>query len=461
MTNCDAETMAKRASSIDAIRWTNSSVLKLRGAEDPVESILERVRRQVFAAMERGWSGPPYDPFELAALSGVDVIPIEEVEDARLVHYQRRARIEFNPNRSPERVRFSIAHELGHLAFPDAAEKIRYRVHSEDAEGDDWQVELLCNLAAAEVLMPTGSFPEIADGISLEHLIHLSSKFFVSVESALLRAIRLTAKPAGAFAAARVEDGRRFRLDYLSGSRAWGPSIGAKSITDAEALARCTAVGFSAKEEIDSDEGLLKLECVGAPPYPRTRYPRIIGLIRPTSSRPDASRITYLNGDAADPQGAEAKVIVHIVNDATTTWGGHGFAPQLRASYPGLQEAFREWAGGREGLKLGRVHLYQIEEGLSVCTMVAQHRYGPRAAKIPLRYLALEECMRKLRAHLKGSDASIHMPRIGAGQAGGEWSVIEEMIARQLLGVASSVNVYLPPGAEVPRAVPQQLDLQI
>jgi O-acetyl-ADP-ribose deacetylase (regulator of RNase III) len=446
---------------IDAIKWTNPSIVELAGNEDPVEFILNRVRKQAFDAMEKGWSGPPYDPLELAALSGVEVIPIEEVEDARLVHRGRRARIEFNPNRNAERVRFSIAHELGHLAFPDAAEKIRYRAHSTEAHGDDWQIELLCNLAAAELLMPVGSFPELAEDISLEHLVNLSSAFFVSVESALLRAVRLTGKPAGVFTAARIVDGRRFRLDYLSGSRAWKPAIGARAITGAEALTRCTAVGFTAKEVVDSAEGPLSLECVGAPPYPHTRYPRIVGLIRPTEGQTEVSGITFLNGDAASPQGSEAKVIVHVVNDATATWGGSGFAPQLRARYPGLQESFREWAEGTGGLQLGRIHLYEVEEGVSVCTMVAQHNYGRRAAKIPLRYLTLEQCLRELRTVLKNSAASVHMPKIGSGQAGGNWSVIEEIISRQLLGVATSVTVYLPPGAEVPHAGPRQLGLQI
>ena len=34
------------------------------GEEGPVESILKRARSQTFAAMESGWSGPPYDPLE-------------------------------------------------------------------------------------------------------------------------------------------------------------------------------------------------------------------------------------------------------------------------------------------------------------------------------------------------------------------------------------------------------------
>ncbi len=452
--------MTRRIRSPAEIRWTNPSVRKLAAEGSPVESILRRVRCQAFAAMESGWSGPPYDPLKLAELSGVEVIPIEEVEDARLVHRKGHPRIEFNPNRNPERVRFSIAHELGHLAFPDAAEEVRYRAHSVNAETDAWQVELLCNLAAAELLMPTGSFPQLADDITLEHLIDLASEFFVSVEAAVLRAVRLAAQPACAFAAARVDEDR-FRLDYIGGSRFWEPTLDVTSITESEALMRCSAVGSTAKEEIGVGKESLQLECLGTPPYPHTRYPRVVGVIRRLAHQAEGPVITYLNGDATDPQGPGEKLIAHIVNDKAAIWGGHGFAPQLRTRYPGLQESFCGWAASSEGLVLGRIHLHQAEPWIWVCTMVAQHNYGLRAAKIPLRYAALEECLRRLRAHLETNPATIHMPRIGAGQAGGDWSVISEMIARQLLDIAPAVNVYLPAGAEVPRTAHQQLGLHI
>ena len=88
--------------------------------------------------------------------------------------------------------------------------------------------------------MPTGSFPELAEEITLEHLIHLGSEFLVSIEAAVLRAVRLASQPACVFAAARIEKGRRFRLDYLSGSTNWKPSIDAATITGADALGRCT-----------------------------------------------------------------------------------------------------------------------------------------------------------------------------------------------------------------------------
>jgi len=410
--------------------------------------------------MERGWTGPPFDPLLLADMLKVPVVPLEEVEDARLVHHKGRPRIEFNPNRSRERVRFSIAHELAHLTFPDAAERVRYRAHSDHARADDWQVELLCNLAAAELLMPTGSFPELADGdLDINHLMRVRSEFMVSAESALLRVVRLTTKPAAVFAAARQDDSPNFRLDYVIGSRAWTPVLTRYAMSDAEPLRECTAVGFTAKGEVGAGATTVWLECVGVPPYPGSRYPRIVGLLRPSSEVPQASRIDYVHGDAADPRGGGSKLIAHVVNDTTPNWGGNGFAPHLRERFPQVQEAFQAWAAEKDTLHLGNSHLVEAEPDLHVCSMVAQHRYGKGASAIPLRYGALETCLETVSDAAATLGASVHMPMIGAGQAKGDWTVIEEMVSRQLLG-DSSVTVYLLPGAKTPHHDSVQLGLQ-
>jgi Zn-dependent peptidase ImmA (M78 family) len=441
--------------------WTNPSVVAMAGDEDPVAAILSRARSRAFKAMEHGWTGPPFDPLQLADMLKVPVVPLEEVEDARLVHHRGRPRIEFNPNRSRERVRFSIAHELAHLIFPDAAERVRYRAHSDKARSDDWQIELLCNLAAAELLMPSGSFPELADDdeLDINHLMHLRSEFMISAESALLRVVRLTTKPAAVFAAAREDSAPRYRIDYLMGSRAWTPSQGSKALSEAKPLKECTAVGFTAKGEITMGSTPVQLECVGIPPYPHTRYPRVAGLLRPLTEFPSAQRITYLHGDAAAPRGNGTRIIAHIVNDATPNWGGNGFAPHLRQRYPDAQDAFRDWTKESD-LTLGTNHLREIEPNLHICSMVAQHRYGKRASAIPLSYSALEQCLEDLANKANAIEATVHMPMIGAGQAKGDWSVIEEMIERQLSGQKVFVTVYLLPGAAPPHSKQTQLGLR-
>jgi hypothetical protein len=444
-------------------RWTNPSVKAFAEGSDPVSRILSEARGRVFSAMEQGWSGPPFDPLKLADMLKVQVVPLEEVEDARLIHHGGHPRIEFNPHRSVERVRFSIAHELAHLLFPDAADRVRHRSHSENARPDDWQIELLCNLAAAEILMPSGSFPDLAedDDLDINRLMYLRSEFLVSAESALLRAVRLTATPASVFAAARDAHDKGYRIDYLVGSRAWTPGGSLKALSEAPALRECTAVGFTARTDIEIDGLPARVECVGVPPYPRTRYPRVVGLLRPLSAVPAAPSINYLHGDAAEPRGEGVRVIAHIVNDTTVNWGGSGFAPHLRSRYLGLQDDFRDWAQARGALSLGVTHLQEVEPDLFVCSMVAQHQYGKKAGSIPLRYGALERCLDDLGSHALRVGASVHMPMIGAGQAGGNWAVIEEMVERQLLGREVDTTVYLLPGATPPHDAPTQLGLQI
>jgi O-acetyl-ADP-ribose deacetylase (regulator of RNase III) len=77
--------------------------------------------------------------------------------------------------------------------------------------------------------------------------------------------------------------------------------------------------------------------------------------------------------------------------------------------------------------------------------MIAQHGFGP--SETPrIRYEALEQCLDQVAAKASAERASIHMPRIGTGAAGGSWELIEELVAEKLPGPHTTVTVYdLPP----------------
>src|SRR3569833_3263699 len=132
--------------------WTNRSVLSFAGSDQPVYAMQRRVRALVLDAIERGWSGPPFDPFQLADFLSIDVVPSLDVLEARTGTVGSRFRIEYNPNRGVNRARYSIAHEIAHTLFPDCAETIRHRKPYHSSEGDNWQLEMLCNVGAAEIL---------------------------------------------------------------------------------------------------------------------------------------------------------------------------------------------------------------------------------------------------------------------------------------------------------------------
>src|SRR5690348_9376093 len=54
--------------------WKSPSALKLAGDRDPIEVIVEKAQDLVFKAIEEGWNGPPFDPFQLARIRGIRVV---------------------------------------------------------------------------------------------------------------------------------------------------------------------------------------------------------------------------------------------------------------------------------------------------------------------------------------------------------------------------------------------------
>jgi hypothetical protein len=111
--------------------------------------------------------------------------------------------------------------------------------------------------------------------------------------------------------------------------------------------------------------------------------------------RVNVADITYVQGDARYPRGSDARLIVQIVNDSAFTWGA-GFSLALREAWPTAQRAFRDWAQQeRRNLKLGNVHVKDVEPNLAVVSMIAQHGFG-HSPTPRIRYSALKTCLEQL-----------------------------------------------------------------
>lgn len=435
--------------------WTNKSVRAFAQTQDPVELVTQRARAIVLQAIEAGWSGPPHDPFELARLLRIRTFPREDVAEARTVPLGRdNYQIEYNPARPRGRVRFSICHEISHTLFPDFLERVRHRATHRELTGDDWQLEMLCNIAAAEFLMPFTSLPSLDDEeqLSLRHLLELRAQFDVSTEALLLRAVKSTCVSVLLFSASRVEVGPhkgRYQIDYSVPSRACESFLPSGALLPSKSVvAECTAIGYSARgdEEWPRLPDRARIECVGIPPYPEHAYPRILGLARSANPRHDPSLvINYLYGDATDPRGKGFRIIAHVVNDKAAVWGA-GFGKFVRNKWPQVQDAFRKWAkASPEKFTLGSVHMTAIDSSTAIVHMVSQHGYGP-SPKPRIRYAALKRCLQQLAETATHHSASVHMPRIGSGHAGGDWSIIHELIDETLCRKGIPVTVYdLPP----------------
>jgi O-acetyl-ADP-ribose deacetylase (regulator of RNase III) len=435
-------------------RWTNASVRALAGEDDPLAVVSERARTLVFEAIDAGWPGPPFDPLWLADHLDIRVVPRDDVFDARLVSEAAGVRIEYNPQRPSGRRRFSLAHEIAHLLFPDHADAVRNREHVTRGLGDEWQLEALCNLAAAELLMPVAALNESDVDVGLDGLLRLRQRFDVSTEAILLRAMRLTTRQAAMFAAAPTSperSDRRYRIDYSKPSRSWRSPIPTGLLVPTDSvIATCSAVGSTATSEAEAWVGAShRVECVGVPAYPGHRYPRVVGLVaQPTpSDAADAPTLRYAVGDAAHPRGQDRKILVLLVNDKARRWRG-GFPAAVRRRWPQVAEAYTKWTSeSPDEFRLGATFLFDADDTVTVAALVAQHGYGPSSRGPRIRYEALRQTLATVGRLAAKRGASVHMPRLGTGQAGGQWPIIEALVTDEIVDRGVTVTVYDPVNA--------------
>lgn len=147
--------------------------------------------------------------------------------------------------------------------------------------------------------------------------------------------------------------------------------------------------------------------------------------------------INYVKGDATSPIGKGNKIITHICNDHGG-WGA-GFVLALSKKWSAPEKAYRSLGSN---IQLGRVQYIKLEkENITVANMIAQHNFVSKDNPVAVRYDALEKCLNDVSEKAKLENASIHMPRIGCGLAGGKWEKVEEIINKTL--VANGVDVYV------------------
>jgi len=150
--------------------------------------------------------------------------------------------------------------------------------------------------------------------------------------------------------------------------------------------------------------------------------------------------IEYVVGDATRPRGEGPKIIVHVCNDRGG-WG-KGFVLALSRRWREPEQRYRAWAkgGGDVPFELGQVEHVEVEAELWVANLIGQAGYRSSGGVPPVRYEAIREGLQTVARVAGELGATVHMPRIGCGLAGGSWEKMEPIIEGALEGV--SVTVY-------------------
>ncbi len=129
--------------------------------------------------------GVPVDLEQFARALGVsEIVRTSMVEDGRTTWTGGVPRIELRDDRIPQRSRFTLAHEIGHILIA-RDETVARRTHQ--LEGDD--IEKLCDWIAASILMPRSWITKYAhrERYNLSLLRLIAHEADVSLSAAAVR----------------------------------------------------------------------------------------------------------------------------------------------------------------------------------------------------------------------------------------------------------------------------------
>jgi O-acetyl-ADP-ribose deacetylase (regulator of RNase III) len=152
--------------------------------------------------------------------------------------------------------------------------------------------------------------------------------------------------------------------------------------------------------------------------------------------------INYVKGDATHPPGEDPRIVVHVCNDIGA-WGA-GFVLAVSKKWPAAERGYREWhkSSGELPFELGQVQFVQVEPAVWVANLIGQRGVTGSRGVPPIRYDAVREGLARVASFAAQHGASVHMPRIGCGLAGGTWEEVGRLVEEELAEKGVAVTVY-------------------
>ena len=127
----------------------------------------------------------------------------------------------------------------------------------------------------------------------------------------------------------------------------------------------------------------------------------------------------------------EKTCILHICNDQKGY--GRGFAYDLSHQFPRARSMYRKWYDNKYHFELGNIQYVKVDQNTYVINMLAQHGYYDKHTNPqPIDYDSLRECLKKFIDVKFLRDAKIILPKIGTGNAKGDWDTISQILLEEL-----------------------------
>ena len=162
-------------------------------------------------------------------------------------------------------------------------------------------------------------------------------------------------------------------------------------------------------------------------------------------------KVEFLVGDATLPPPGRV-VVAHVCNDVGA-WG-KGFVVAISKRWGSApRDRFLSWwrsgydrdgRDGRDGqyFGLGKVQFVDVGDGVTVANIIGQHGIYPQGGVPPVRYDALREGLATVARFAWREGASVHMPRLGCGLAGGDWESVGAIVQQTLADKGIRTCVY-------------------
>ena len=120
---------------------------------------------------------------------------------------------------------------------------------------------------------------------------------------------------------------------------------------------------------------------------------------------------------------------------------GAGLALDIRNRWPEVYSTYRsvcKSAGTESADLLGKIVPVEVKPGLFILNAITQHNFGKGPTKY-VSYRAISDAFDTVLGLANSLKAHVHYPLIGAGLAGGDWSIISSIIDEKF-SAAPNVN---------------------
>ena len=111
----------------------------------------------------------------------------------------------------------------------------------------------------------------------------------------------------------------------------------------------------------------------------------------------------------------------------------------------GCERAYREWheSGGEIPFELGQVQFVEVEPCVWVANLIGQEGIRPAHGVPPAAYEAIRRGLQRVADFALTKKATVHMPWIGCGLAGGKWEEVgPDCVEQELVDKGVAVTVY-------------------